>query len=221
MLWKDPCFKIEVNDELPNPCSGPKWRYQWVIGHYNKGHKNGFLRRGQNWVKNQVAPRQILHQLFSGHCSLSTGGTAQISFYYVREFLLVDHSSSLNKVIHTESYCTDVLHMKWQSTGQDPEELDILMNQFYVQPLFQHCLGLLVLKISQTENLCQVTSLIGVRDRTCQNISSGFLPNQTHDFKQTFNMWQYICQNIYHLYAHIAVLECSGNPTINARGKKD
>ena len=147
--------------------------------------------------------------------------TAQISFYHVREFLLVDHSSSLNKVIHTESYCTDVLHMKWQSTGQDPEELDFLMNQFYVQPLFQHCLGLLVLKISQTENLCQVTSLIGVRDRTCQNISSGFLPNQTHDFKQTFNMWQYICQNIYHLYAHTAVLECSGNPTINARGKKD
>ena len=39
MLWKDPCFKLEVNDELPNPCSGPKWRYQWVIGHYNKGHQ--------------------------------------------------------------------------------------------------------------------------------------------------------------------------------------
>ena len=141
MLWKDPCFKIEVNDELPNPCSGPKWRYQWVIGHYNKGHKNGFRRRGQNWVKNQVAPRQILHQLFSGHCSLSTGGTAQISFYYVREFLLVDHSSSLNKVIHTESYCTDVLHLKWQSTGQYPEESDTLMNKYYVQPLIQHCLA--------------------------------------------------------------------------------
>ena len=65
---------------------------------------NGFRQRGQKWVKNQVAPRQILHQLFSGHCSLSTGGTAQISFYYVREFLLVDHSSSLNKVIHTDVF---------------------------------------------------------------------------------------------------------------------
>ena len=60
-------------------------------------------------MKNQVAPRQILHQLFSGHCSLSTGGTAQISFYYVREFLLVDHSSSLNKVIHTVSCAVECI----------------------------------------------------------------------------------------------------------------
>ena len=67
--------------------------------------------------------------------------TAQISFYHVREFLLVDHSSSLNKVIHTESYCTDVLHLKWQSTGQYPEESDTLMNKYYVQPLIQHCLA--------------------------------------------------------------------------------
>ena len=85
-------------------------------------------------MKNQVAPRQILHQLFSGHCSLSTGETAQISFNYVREFLLVDHSSSLNKVIHTESYCNDVFFLNdkpfWPLlhttfTGQYPKESDI------------------------------------------------------------------------------------------------
>ena len=80
-------------------------------------------------MKNQVAPRQILHQLFSGHCSLSTGGTAQISFYYVREFLLVDHSSSLNKVIHTDVFFSRSLKRQalqtlvtyTTSTGQDPK----------------------------------------------------------------------------------------------------
>ena len=75
-------------------------------------------------MKNQVAPRQILHQLFSGHCSLSTGGTAQISFYYVREFLLVDHSSSLNKVIHTDVFFSpEVLKDKPFDFGNIPPPL--------------------------------------------------------------------------------------------------